>query len=950
MNPPDEQGRAAQDLTSVDFPLVGIGASAGGQEALQALLPGLPPAPGFSIVVVMHLAPGQASVLGQVLQAHSSMPVIQLAQARVELQPNHIYVIAPGALLEVEGRFLLQTDAGRGGSSGTIDAFFHSLARTRCDLASGVLLSGMGRDGCSGLAALREQGGCAIVQTPQDARFGALPQAAIDAGQADFVLPAGEIAARLRMLHGAPGCAPDGAPDGAGEAQSLPGVLALLHERTGHDFRQYKRPTILRRLEKRLDELGMASMEAYYQRLQDDDGEAAALLKELLIGVTGFFRDADAFARLRELALPAMLEARKGGTLRVWVAACSTGQEAYSLAMLLADMARTMAFAPSIQVFATDIDERALAIARAGLYPESIRDEMPAASLERYFVHAGKQYRVRQALRDMVTFACHDLLRDPPCHGVALVSCRNFLIYLDRPLQIEVLQRFHVALAAQGFLFLGGCESADVAPGLFARADRQCRLYQSTPAEAALPDLPRWKLPMERWPAAAGRTGLSPMDDMRERLAEAELGRAEMQSNNNELLQRNAELTLRLAHADKAHDDLYDLVASADLASVFVDPALQVRQYTPRAASIFNLIERDIGRHLLDITNRLDYPTLAADVAQTFATLQPLEREVKASGGLHYIVRVRPYRNAGDAILGAVLTFFDFSEHRRAEEAARTEASGQHFLLQLGDCLRPLSDPAQLLALGCRMLAQRLAVPQLAYAVIQDDRFEVLECHAPGMPPLQGDGEVAALGGEVLARWSAGETVVRAGLADPDSAAAAGVAGLVALCGAPGASLSVLCRSGQRWQGFFHACQPGARLWSGPEVALFERAAERIGAAYERARAQMALQASATHMRRLLRGLARAYWETGGDGVLLEEGLPLAVHCADHALILRHWHAALRSGSELDVELSLRDAGGDAHPARLLVTPLYDAQGAILGWAGCIIQGAEQEPLPSVSI
>ncbi|XLZ72135.1 CheR family methyltransferase [Massilia sp. SR12] len=942
MTPPNEQGLAGQDLASVDFPLVGIGASAGGLEALQCLLPGLPSAPGFSIVIIMHLAPGHVSALGQVLQVCSNMPVLQLAQARIELQLNHIYVISPGTLLEVAGRFLVQRDAGPGGSSGAIDCFFHSLARAQRALACGILLSGAGHDGCSGLAALREQGGCAIVQAPQDAQFGVLPQAAIDAGQADFVLPASAIAARLRRLYGAPGA--------ASETQSLQDLLALLHQRTGHDFRQYKRPTILRRMEKRLDQLGLASMEAYYTRLQDDDGEAAVLMKELLIGVTGFFRDSDAFAKLRELALPAMLEGRSGGTLRVWVAACSTGQEAYSLAILLADMVRALPIPPAIQVFASDIDEQALDIARAGLYPEAIQDEVPAASLARYFVHAGKQYRVRQALRDMVTFTCHDLLRDPPLQGVDLVACRNFLIYLDRPTQSQVLQRFHCALAPHGFLFLGSAETADVAPGLFARIDRHSRLYQSAPAVALPAQVPRWTMASGHWPEAAARSGLSPLAEMRERLAEAELGWAEMQSNNDALSQRNAELTLRLAYADKAHDDLYDLVASADLATVFVDPALQVRQFTPRAASIFNLIERDVGRHLLDITNRLDYPALAADVAQTFATLQPLEREVKASGGLHYIVRVRPFRNADDAILGAVLTFFDFSERQGVQALARAEASDQQFLLQLGDRLRPLSDPAQLLLLGCRMLGRRLAVPQLAYAAIHAGRFEVLAGHAAGMAPLQGSAEVAVLGGEVLARWGAGESVVRSGMLDLGTARAVGMAGSAALGGAPGASLSVLCRNGQRWQGFFHACQPGARTWSAPEVALFEKAAERIGAAFERARAQAALHASATRMRRLLRSLARAYWETDSDGALSEDGLPLAVHGADRAAILQHWRAALHSGSELDVAVSLRDAGGACHPARLLVTPLCDAQGAILRWAGCIIQGAEQAPRPSVSI
>ncbi|WP_374583869.1 CheR family methyltransferase [Pseudoduganella sp.] len=933
MTPPDGQETAAQGLASVDFPLVGIGASAGGLEALQSLLPGLPPAPGFSIVVIMHLAPGQASELGRVLQAHCSMPVLQLDQPRIALQPDHIYVITPGALLKVEGQFLLQSEASAGGGMGAIDYFFHSLAQAQRELATGILLSGAGRDGCGGLAALREQGGSAIVQAPQDAVFAALPQAAIDAGLADFVLPAGEMAARLCQVYGAAGA--------VHEAQSLQDVLALLHERTGHDFRQYKRPAILRRLEKRQGELGLASHGAYYTRLQQDAGEAAMLLKELLIGVTGFFRDREAFARLREAVLPALLAGRGGGAIRVWVAACSTGQEAYSLAILLSDLVGGVPNPPSIQVFASDIDEQALQVARAGLYPESIREEVPAASLERHFVHAGKQYRVRQSLRDLVTFASHDLLRDPPFTGLDLVTCRNFLIYLDRPLQHQVLKRLHFALAPHGYLFLGSAESADLAPGLFARADRQCRLYQALPAAAsALAAAPA------HWPPAAGGSGLSPMDDMRERLAEAELGWADMQSSNDQLSQRNAELTARLAHADKAHDDLFDLVASAELASVFVDPELRVRQFTPRAAGIFNLIARDVGRHLLDITNRLDYPKLAADVAQIFATLQPLEREVKASGGRHYIVRVRPYRNGEDAILGAVLTFFDFSERRLADELARAQASDQRFLLHLGDCLRPLTDPAQVLALGCGMLGRRLAVPQLSYAAIHAGRYDLQAGYAAGMAPLQGGGEVAGLGGEVLARWGAGEVLARTGAAD---AAAPGLAGMATLAGAPGAALSALCRSGQRWQGFFLACQPGAREWSAPEVALFEQAAARIGAAFERSRTQAALQASTSRMRGLLRGLARAYWETDGSGVL-DDTLLAAVQPGDRAAIEQHWRSALRGGDEIEVEVSLHDADGACRPASLLVTPLRDAQGEILRWAGCIIDGAEQAPLPSGSI
>ncbi|WP_342117283.1 CheR family methyltransferase [Pseudoduganella sp. OTU4001] len=913
-------------IKELGFPLVGIGASAGALDALKRLLPGLPPEPGFSLVVILHLAPGQPSFMAGTLQQWTKLPVTQVTEAASEIQPNHIYVIAPGTFLTIDGCRLVPEAAA--GSNGAIDHFFHSLAESHGKLAIGVLLSGMNDDGCQGLAAIRQQGGSAIAQTPLDAQFGVLPQSALDAGLADFVLPADAIAAQLLALAGSPLDVPQPESDEQLDAQGLQEVLALLHSCTGHDFQHYKRPGIRRRLENRMQSRGTASVADYRSMLAHDGDEPARLLKELLIGVTGFFRDGDAFTQLRQTVLPELLEARSGAELRVWVPACSTGQEAYSLAMVLVDLARRMPQPPRIHIIASDIDEQALAVARAGHYPESIRDEIPEASLERYFVRAGKQYRVRQSLRDVVTFANHDLLHDPPFRALDLVSCRNVMIYLDRAMQCLVLQRLHGSLRPAGYLFLGSAESAEFEPELFERVGRPHRIYRALPGSGS---------------ATAARPAAS-MDEMSERLAASEFGREELQSNNDELSVHNAELTARLEDADTARDDLANLIASVDLATVFVDPALILKRYTPHAARIFNLKPRDIGRHLLDITNRLDYPELAADVAQTFETLQPLEREVEASAGGHYIVRVRPYRTGGDAILGAVLTFFDISERRVAQVQERQLASDQAFLLKLSDSLRLLTDPAQLLALGCRMLGEQLGVPQLAYACIDDGRYCMQDCTTDGAAHMPGEGPLAALGEAVLASWRAGHVAVY------DVNEAAPMDGLRALAPGSGAMLAAVHRQGRHWRGFFIASQPAQRVWTLAQVALFDAATLCIGVKFERARAQLSLLASENRLRGLLRGFARAYWETDASGQPLADNLLDSVYPDDRAAILESWRRAVRSGGELDEQIRLRNAAGVWRQASMLATPTFDGQGDILKWTGCIIDGAEQPPLASGSI
>lgn len=950
MNSPIAQAKAELGMASVKFPLVGIGASAGGLAALERVLAGLPAAPGFSIVVIMHLLPGRPSKCAETLQRSSQMTVSQVTVHPTELEINHVYVIAPGTLLKVEDNYLFIDEANAGHSTlGAIDYFFHSLALSHRQLATGLLLSGMGQDGCGGLAAVREQGGTAIVQLPQDAQFGALPQAAIKANQADIVLPADDIAARLLMLYNSAGDSllAEGAD---AEDAALQEVLEILHGSTGHDFRHYKRPTILRRLERRLHLRGVPNIVSYRTLLVNDGGEARKLMKDLLIGVTGFFRDRQSFETLRGAVLPALLEARTGRDVRVWAAACSTGQEAYSLAMLLADAVRDMNDPPGIHVFASDIDEQALGVARAGTYPELIQDEVPPHTLERYFVRIGKQYRVRQSLREMITFASHNLLRDPPFSDLDLVTCRNFMIYLDRAMQRHVLQRFHFSLSRGGYLFLGNAESAAAVPELFSAVNQEHKIYQSrtiagASREVALPAPPPRARPVQA-PTGSGMglpQQLAP-DDLCARLTQAENGCEALQSHNEELSAVNAELTARLDDTGRANDDLVNLIAASDLATIFVSPSLAVKRFTPRAAGIFNLIPRDVGRHLLDITHRLDYPQLQTDLDAMLDSQQPREREVKARDGRHYIVRVRPYHTSEDKVAGAVLTFVDISRRRVAEDEARARAADQDFLLCLGDCLRPMADPEALLVLGCGMLGKRLGVPQLAHAVIHHGHYEVLPGHADGLPALHGRGEVAAIGASVLARWRAGEPAVQA-----DIGRAAGEDELSRLAGGGGALLATVCRKGETWIGFFLACQPSLREWAPAEVALFAESAARIGVEFERARSQAALRASEARLHHLLRGIAKFSWETDAGGKGSETWLE-AIHPDDRGRVHGMWRDAVRTATGGEMEARWQDPEGDWLRASVVATPLLDEQGGVREWSGCIIDVDERIAAPSGSI
>lgn len=495
----------ASPLASAPFPVIGIGASAGGIVAVRLFLGQMPARSGMAFVVILHLSPKHESSADAVLQQVTRMPVHQVSSTTL-IEPDHVYVISPRNDLQIIDGYLRVKQAKRPrGAHVAIDLFFRTLADARRDRAVGIVLSGTGPDGSLGLARIKEQGGVTFAQLPEDSEYAEMPANAIATGKVDFVLPVGDMPQKLvELWNNARQIAlpPDNSlpvkPDTTAEAeQALHEILKLLASRSGHDFRHYKRATVLRRIERRLQVNVLKDLPAYRDFLRDNPKETAALLDDMLISVTNFFRDRAAFEALERDVIPQLFEARGGDEpLRVWSAGCATGEEAYSLAMLLAEHADETGASGNFQVFASDIDESAIATARAARYPESIVADVPPSLMRRYFVRDHDRVRISKPIRDRVLFAVHNLLRDPPFSRLDMVSCRNLLIYLDRSIQARVLEVMYFALRPGGILFLGSSESADVAESRFELVDKKHRIYRARALSQSQAQRQHFSLPL----------------------------------------------------------------------------------------------------------------------------------------------------------------------------------------------------------------------------------------------------------------------------------------------------------------------------------------------------------------------------------------------------------------------------------------------------------------------
>ena len=461
-------------------PVVGIGTSAGGIKALQAFFGALPSsARRMAYVVVVHLDPTHQSELPAIVAARTSMPVVQVDRP-TPLEAGRVYVIAPDRRLQIADHEIASVpfDEPRG-QRAPIDLFFRSLAEQRGD-GFAIILTGAGADGAVGVKAVKEAGGLILVQDPSEAEYPSMPRSAIATGVADFVLPVREIAARLEPLLDSKQHI-QSRKLVVGDEDVLRRILNHLRVRTGHDFSKYKRSTVLRRVARRMQVHRIESLEVYENFFSENVEEVQALFADMLISVTTFFRDAGAFQALAREAIPVLFEGKSPGDhIRVWVPGCATGEEAYSIAILLIEESSKRDIRPQLQVFASDLDNGALATAREGLFPAAIAADVSEERLRRFFEREGDHYRIKREVRDIVLFASHSLLKDPPFSRLQLISCRNLLIYLDRELQQQACATFAYALVPGGYLFLGSSENADQPPGLFQVIDREARIFQST--------------------------------------------------------------------------------------------------------------------------------------------------------------------------------------------------------------------------------------------------------------------------------------------------------------------------------------------------------------------------------------------------------------------------------------------------------------------------------------
>ena len=846
------------------FPIVGIGASAGGLVALEQFLAQVPLNSGMAYVIVQHLDPHREGMLVELLQRHAPIPIVQVSDP-MPVEPDHGYVIPPGRDLAIlQGVLHLQQPAELRGLRLPIDFFFKSLAQERQQNSIGVILSGMGSDGTLGLRAIRQAAGACFVQSPASAEFDSMPRSAIDAGVADVVAPADELPGKIlayasRVQLGAQ--AETEAEVDQKDAGFLDQVIALLRTQSGHDFSQYKKSTLARRIERRMALHQLVRLGDYLRYLRENPQESEMLFNELLIGVTSFFRDAAVWEQLKSEVLPALLASHpQGAALRAWVAGCASGEEAFSLAMIfrefLEDAKPSQRY--SLQIFASDLDKDAIATARAGVYPRGAGVDVPDQRLKRFFVENAGGYRVCNEIREMVIFAEQNIIVDPPFIKMDLLSCRNLLIYLEPELQAKLIQLFNYSLNPGGFLMLGSAESIGTSTGLFFPMSGKTRIYRrleapvralplgfpaafaknysrvasaasgSVPGAAACAaDLQFWveRLVLQHYAPAAvlvtaqgdmlylsGNTGkylepargrptlnlfsmardglgqslsevfhravrektvatlknvkvkgegamqhvnivVHPLEDpvalrgralivfsdvaaprprrarnaagtvagdgaqleaiarelqqsreettsTREQMqtsqeelkssneelqsANEELqstneemttSKEEMQSMNEELQTVNRELQAKVSELSRASNDMRNLLDSTEIATLFLDEALNVRRFTAPTTRIIKLIAADKGRPITDIVTDLNYPEMASDAREVLRSLVFREKDVPALGGLWFKVRIMPYRTQENRIDGLVITFSDITQGKRLEaELLATQA------------------------------------------------------------------------------------------------------------------------------------------------------------------------------------------------------------------------------------------------------------------------------------
>jgi two-component system CheB/CheR fusion protein len=838
------------------FPIIGIGASAGGIQALKGFFEGMGDGcSGMAFVIVTHLNPDRESLLRQIVERYTPMPV-RITQDGEALQAGHVYVMPQNTILSIKDRaFQVRAPSVDQRERNPVDIFLSALACDQGEYSAGIILSGGDGDGTLGIKAIKERGGLTLAQVA-DASGPVnphMPDSAIGTGLIDIAAPVEKMGEKLEefarsfsLLSDLQGKIEAPISEDAGLHEAQVEIYALLHRQVGHDFSGYKKKTFVRRVHRRMQVVQAPTIQDYVQCLKESPDEVRNLFRDLLINVTNFFRDTDAFDLLARQVLPDLFtEKTAADTIRIWIPGCATGEEVYSIAILMREHMAGLPSAPRVQIFATDIDDAALGVARAGRFPEALMAGVSKERRDRFFVSDGSAWVVKKEVREMCIFSPHSVIKDPPFSRMDMVSCRNLLIYFGPMIQDQVFPIFHYALKPAGYLFLGMSESISRHGELFSALDKKHRIFQRRPsdqtprlpinfgprapadAESAKPFVPRNDVPLrstieahvlERFSPAyvvvdehcnvvyySGRTGrfleppqgvpnkqllamarkglqldlraamreavehgrtttrdqifvdegddqvqpvsitveplpprgkgrphyvvlftlLGPvrsrhearmhlaqdhdgavgalereLRDTRERLQgtieeyetaleelkssneelvsvneeaqstneELEASKEEMQSLNEELSTINAELSSKVDELDRANNDLRNLFDSTEIATVFLDRNLVIRNFTPAASCFFNLRPADIGRPLTDLAGYVEYPQLKTHIQQVADEGASIEyRLTRGDDGTAFLVRLNPYREASGLIRGVVVSFVDVTNLVEAE-------------------------------------------------------------------------------------------------------------------------------------------------------------------------------------------------------------------------------------------------------------------------------------------
>lgn len=836
------------------FPIVGIGASAGGLETLEAFFSKMPSEANMAFVIIQHLSPNFKSIMASLLAKHTQMTVREIEDGTT-LAPNCVYLNPPNKNVAVFNRTLhLMAPVKSGAINMPIDFFFRSLSEDQKEKAIGIIVSGTASDGTLGIKAIKGEGGMVMAQDPDTAKYDGMPRSAIGTGLVDFILPVERMPKTLIGYVKHPFLKSPGKINVADTIiqHQLRKVFALIRSATGHDFSQYKQTTIRRRIERRLAVHQIDKLTDYTRYMQENPLEINALFQDLVIGVTSFFRDPEAYQVLEQKVLPKLLQGRKADDpLRCWVVGCSTGEEAYSLAVIVSEAMEKLKKYLNVQIFATDIDEVAIEKARKGIFPDSIATDLSKERLGQFFTKDDGVFSVKKQIRDMVVFSSQSIVRDPPFSRLDLVSCRNLMIYLDQPLQKKIIPLFQYTLNPQGILFLGPSESIGEFTDLFQPLDFKWKIFQRKesfskgiidyPKKIAYggqdklePDDPirmpvttdiqavtekailneyaptgvlvddkyeilhfvgqtekflvpptgkpsfnilkmarehlRFKLTAALHKAVRGKKptrcksvrvnnnntsctvdisispvtdkGLPPglllvlfeekasgglpdenqrqesgakiqdptnqlleqelqstreylqatieeletsneelksnneeMQSINEELQstneELETSKEELQSTNEELTTVNSELQNKVNELSKAGDDMNNLLAASEIASVFMDARLNIERYTPAAARIIKLIPSDIGRPLSDLKTSFPEVDLAGLAKKVLQNLNSLETEILSKDHIWHVLKVMPYRTGQNVIAGVVITVMDIHRVKQADKIRR---------------------------------------------------------------------------------------------------------------------------------------------------------------------------------------------------------------------------------------------------------------------------------------